>query len=204
MPTFGEIFMFIFRHGQWRERQEVQEFLRMAVAIAEYDGTINVPKINAILRNPGQALRSIKKKGFIWQMWLLSEIPLSSLVDIHDECKSIEIPERPFGRSIPIRELVDFIVGHYDEPVEIIASPKGLVAKLASGYSLKLPSCSIYLGRLEEDGMRYRNTCILIGKLTDEAVSLDWKELVGRTDLIYLKKVGGTWNVDTGVPCSTA
>lgn len=198
IPTIREIIKFVLHHDQWVEEQEAIEFCQMVEALTRHHYIKDIPRIKWLIEHSDEMLQKLRKARYNWRVWVLIELDIEHLIQIND-ARRIVIPENPFGRFIPVHELFDHAIRRRGKVESIDVSFGGMVVTTDCGHTVRLPGCEIYLGRLDEDGLRYRNTAILIEHVTGGGVQLDWKELTGHTDHIVVERDGDGWKVDTGL-----
>lgn len=198
-PSLGETVTFIFHHDQWLKEQEASQFHQMAGALAMHYHVERIPRVKWLMENSSEMFEKLQRHQMQWRFWLLAELDFERQVQIDHDSKKIVIPENPFGRFIPVQELFDHTIRWRGEVESVDVSPRGMTVRTDDGYTVKMPSCEIYLGRLDEDGLRYKNAAIFIEHITGGSVKLDWKELVGKTDHITVIRDGDSWTVNDGL-----
>lgn len=199
-PILRDVIKFTFDHDQWIRDQEAIEFRQMVEALAHTLRIAEIPTVKKMLEQSDELLLKLQKARRDWRSWLLIELNINELVRIDHGSKCINIPENPFGRFIPLQELIDWALGRDRPQVILVDGMAGMTVTTRHKYTMKLPGCEIYLGRLGEDGHKYKTAVILIEHLTSGIVKLKWNELVGKTERIVVERDGDTWKVDTGLP----
>ena len=198
-PSLGEIVTFILRHDLWLKEQEAAQFHQMAGALAMHYHIERIPRVKWLLENSDEMFEKLQKRQMLWRFWLMAELGFERLVQIDHDSKLITIPENPFGRFIPVQELFDHTIRWRGEVKSIDVGLGGMTVSTDYDYTVKMPGCEIYLCRLDEDGLRYKNAAIFIEHITGGSVKLDWKELVGKTDHITITRDGDSWTVNDGL-----
>jgi len=200
MPTMADVRQFIFNHDEWlknrQEEWEIANFIETVEFIANRHYINNIPAIADIKAQAGEIVRA----GVKWHYY--DGLDISQLITDDGEGKNVRIWEQPFGRVIPLGQLYDWVIefGQHDAAVRIDVDFGGMTVTTSRGHTIKLPGCEIYLGRLAEDGRRYRLACELIKHITGGQISMDYTELIGKTETIHVEMLDDVkWGADFGV-----
>lgn len=193
-PSLKEVIDFIFRHDQWLEEQRVAKIGYLVERMARYHRLEKLTTVEHLLKHP----ESVLKDSYL-ESSLLYELDLPLRVEVDDLSHAAKVAWSPFPHLISTKEVVDWVVDRWrcGKPMSILVGPQGMTVRTDRGWTIKVPGCDIYLGRLTEDGVRYRNAVVMIHHLTGGAVDLDYRDLVGKTDRIAAERSGDGWAVDT-------
>jgi len=201
IPTMADIRQFIFNHDEWlknrQEEWEIANFIETVEFIASRHYINKIPAIAEIKQQAGEIVRA----GVKWRYY--DGLDISHLITEDAKADTVRIWENPFGRVIPLGQLYDWVLNRRGIATRIEVNFGGMTVTTSHGYTIQLPGCEIYLGRLAEDGRRYQLACALIKHITAGKIDLDPADLIGKTENVTVQMVDDDqWVADIGVPVS--